>query len=168
MGAVMGSKNLKAIVARGTRDLPVADLPRLVRESNKGFADLAAHPMFGFWQDQGLMSVIDYANKLGIMPTYNFKDGRFDHADKINGNVMEDHFKIGNTACFACPMCCGKINLVKDGDYSGTVVEGPEYETACIFGSNLGVDNFAFILKANQMCDELGLTPFPPVTSSAR
>lgn len=157
IGAVMGSKNIKSIAVRGTRDLPVADISRLVRESNKGFADLASHPMFQFWQDQGLMSVIDYINKVGVMPTYNFKDGCFDRADKINGYTMEDHYKIGNTACFACPMCCGNINLVKDGEYSGTVVEGPEYETACIFGSNLGVDNFAFILKANQLCDELGI-----------
>jgi len=157
MGAVMGSKNLKAIAVRGTKDLPVADLKRLVEESNKGFAELAAHPMFSFWQDQGLMSVIDYANKLGIMPTYNFKDGRFERADKINGYVMEDHYKIGNSACFACPMCCGNICLVKEGEYSGASVEGPEYETAAIFGSNLGVDNFAFIVKANQMCDELGI-----------
>jgi len=157
IGAVMGSKNLKAIAVRGTRDLPVADLARLVKTSNEGFAELASHPMFSFWQDQGLMSVVDYINKVGVMPTYNFKDGYFDRADKINGYTMEDHYKIGNTACFACPMCCGNICLVKDGDYSGTVVEGPEYETACIFGSNLGVDNFSFILKANQMCDELGI-----------
>ncbi len=157
IGAVMGSKNLKAIAVRGTRDLPVADLPRLVKASNEGFALLAQHPMFEFWQNQGLMSVIDYINNVGVMPSYNFKDAYFDRAEKINGYTMEDHYKIGNTACFACPMCCGNICLVKQGEYSGTVVEGPEYETACIFGSNLGVDNFAFILKANQLCDELGI-----------
>ena len=157
IGAVMGSKNLKSIAVRGAKDLPVADIERLVRESNKGFAELEAHPMFSFWQDQGLMSVIDYANKIGIMPTYNFKDGRFERADKINGFVMEDNYKIGNTACFACPMCCGKICLVKEGEYSGAAVEGPEYETAAVFGSNLGVDNFAFIVKANQLCDEFGI-----------
>jgi aldehyde:ferredoxin oxidoreductase len=157
IGAVMGSKNLKAIAVRGTKDLPVADIKRLLAKSNEGFAELASHPMFSFWQDQGLMSVIDYANKTGIIPAYNFKDGRFDRAEKINGYVMEDHYKIGNTACFACPMCCGNICLVKEGEYSGTAVEGPEYETAAVFGSNLGVDNFAFILKANQLCDELGI-----------
>lgn len=157
IGAVMGSKNLKAIAVRGTRDLPVADLNRLVKASNEGFSLLAQHPMFEFWQKQGLMSVIDYINNVGVMPSYNFKDAYFDRAEKINGYTMEDHYKIGNTACFACPMCCGNICLVKQGEYSGTVVEGPEYETACIFGSNLGVDNFAFVLKANQLCDELGM-----------
>ncbi len=157
IGAVMGSKNLKAIAVRGTRDLPVARLSELVQASKEGFADLSSRELFEFWQDQGLMSVVDYLNTLGVMPTYNFKDGYFERAEKINGYTMEDDYKIGNSACFACPMCCGNICLVKDGKYSGTVVEGPEYETTCIFGSNLGVDNFAFILKANQLCDELGL-----------
>ncbi len=157
IGAVMGSKNLKAIAVRGTRDLPVARLDELVRISKEGFADLAQRELFEFWQEQGLMSVVDYLNTLGVMPTYNFKDGYFERAERINGYTMEDHYKIGNSACFACPMCCGNICLVKNGKYSGTVVEGPEYETTCIFGSNLGVDNFAFIIKANQLCDELGL-----------
>jgi len=66
-------------------------------------------------------------------------------------------YKIGDTSCFACPMACGNVCLVKEGKYRGTVVEGPEYETACMFGSNIGVQNFAAILKANQVCDELGI-----------
>jgi aldehyde:ferredoxin oxidoreductase len=103
------------------------------------------------------MSVIDYANEAGIMPTYNFRDGRFEQAEKVNGYEMQARYKIGDTACFACPMACGNICLVKEGKYSGTVIEGPEYETACMFGPNLGVDSFACILKANALCDDLGV-----------
>lgn len=103
------------------------------------------------------MSVIDYANEAGVMPTHNFRDGQFDRAEKINGYEMLAKYKIGDTACFACPMACGNICLVKEGKYSGTVIEGPEYETACMFGSNVGVDNFACILKANALCDDLGI-----------
>ncbi len=157
IGAVLGSKNIKAIVIRGSHDLPVFDLPRLKELSDAAYDHLKGHKYFSFWQQQGLMSVIDYANEAGVMPTYNFRDGRFDGAEKINGYEMLAKYKIGDTACFACPMACGNVCLVKEGRYSGTVIEGPEYETACMFGSNLGVDNFACILKANALCDDLGI-----------
>ncbi len=157
LGAVLGSKNIKAIVVRGSKDLPVYDLKRLKEVSDDAFEKIKSHKYFEFWQQQGLMSVIDYANEAGIMPTYNFRDGRFEQAEKVNGYEMQARYKIGDTACFACPMACGNICLVKEGKYSGTVIEGPEYETACMFGPNLGVDNFACILKANALCDDLGV-----------
>jgi aldehyde:ferredoxin oxidoreductase len=157
IGAVMGSKNLKAIAVRGSLDLPVFDLPRLRKVSDASFRSLRENKNLPFWQEQGLMSVIDYVNEAGVMPTYNFKEGVFEDAKKINGYEMLSRYKIGDTSCFACPMACGNVCLVKEGKYRGTVVEGPEYETACMFGSNIGVSNFAAIVKANQLCDELGL-----------
>ncbi len=157
IGAVMGSKNLKAIAVRGSKDLPVFDLPRLQRVSAASFRSLRENKNFTFWQEQGLMSVIDYVNEAGVMPTFNFREGTFEHAKKVNGYEMLLKYKIGDTSCFACPMACGNVCLVKEGKYRGTVVEGPEYETACMFGPNIGVQNFAAILKANQLCDELGM-----------
>jgi aldehyde:ferredoxin oxidoreductase len=157
IGAVMGSKNLKAIAVRGSLDLPVFDLPRLKRVSDESFRSLRENKNLPFWHEQGLMSVIDYVNEAGVMPTYNFKEGVFEHAKKINGYEMLSKYKIGDTSCFACPMACGNVCLVKEGKYRGTVVEGPEYETACMFGSNIGVSNFAAIVKSNQLCDELGV-----------
>jgi len=157
MGAVLGSKNIKAIAVRGSKDLPIYRLERLRELSRESFKSLSRHRLFEFWQQQGLMSVVDYVNEAGVMPTFNFRAGRFDQANQVNGSVMEDRYKIGDAACFACPMACSNVCLVKEGKYVGTVVEGPEYETACMFGSNLGVSNFACILKANQLCDELGI-----------
>ncbi len=157
IGAVMGAKNLKAIVARGGKDIPVADVAKMREVGDRGHAALRAHPLFEFWQQQGLMSVIDYANSMGFLPTRNFRDGPFAQADEMNGFVMESKFKIGDSACFGCPMCCGNICLVTQGRHAGTVVEGPEYETAAMLGPNVGVSDFAAILKANQLCDELGV-----------
>ena len=157
VGAVMGSKNLKAIAVRGNLDLPVHDLEKVEELSKQAYKNLADHKMMSFWQRQGLMSVIDYANELGILPTYNFHDVHFEKAEKINGYTMEANYKIGNSACFACPMCCGNINLVKEGKFTGTIVEGPEYESAAMLGSNLGVDDFGAILRGNHLCDDLGL-----------
>lgn len=157
IGAIMGSKNLKAIVVRGHKDLPVYDIDGLVAESRKAFGYLKEHKFFKLWQQEGLMNVIEYANETGILPTYNFKDTTFAKHDQINGQVMLDHYKIGDSACFACAMCCGNICLVKNGKYLGTVTEGPEYESCAMLGSNLGVDNFAAILAATRRCDELGI-----------
>jgi len=157
MGAVLGSKNIKAIAIRGSHDLPVCDLAALKKVSDESFQVLKDNPYFEFWQQQGLMSVVDYLEQIGGLPTRNFSDAVFEGAKRINGFEMEAKYKIGDSACFACPMSCGNINLVKEGPYSGTVAEGPEYETACMFGSNIGVDNFAFIVRANHLCDDLGI-----------
>jgi aldehyde:ferredoxin oxidoreductase len=157
MGAVLGSKNIKAIAVRGGKDLPVADVPALRLLTDRCLRELASHPLFGFWQQQGLMSVVDYVNSAGVFPTRNYREMVFEQADRIDGFKMEQEFKIGDSACFGCPMACGNICLVKNGKYRGTVTEGPEYETACMLGSNLGVGDFAAILKGNQLCDDLGI-----------
>ena len=157
IGAIMGSKNLKAIVVRGDKDLPVYDIAGLMAEADKAYKYLEEHKYFKLWQQEGLMNVIEYANRKGILPAYNFKDSVFPKYDQINGATMLDGYKIGDSACFSCPMCCSNICLVKHGKYTGTVVEGPEYETCAMLGSNLGIDNFAAILSATRLCDELGL-----------
>ncbi len=157
IGAIMGSKNLKAIVVRGETDLPVADMKRLIEESEKAIRYMREHKYFHVWQEQGLMGVIEYANTQGILPTYNFKSTTFAGHDKINGETMLDGYKIGDSACFMCPMSCGNICLVKNGKYAGTVTEGPEYESCAMLGSNLGIDKFDAILEANRLCDEYGM-----------
>ena len=157
MGAVMGSKNLKAIVVQGNRDLPVHDMAGLVSEADRAYKYMREHPFFKMWQSQGLMNVVDYANETGILPTFNFKDSVFAKTGQINGDTMLSQYKIGDSGCFACPMCCGNICLVKSGKYVGTVTEGPEYETCAMLGPNLGIDDFAAILAIAQRCDELGM-----------
>jgi len=157
MGAIFGSKNIKAIAVRGTKDLPVHDLDKLVELSDRAYTTLHNHPLMKFWQEQGLMSVIDYANTLGFIPTHNFSDAHFEDADKINGEVMVSRYKIGDSACYSCPMACGNICLVKTGKYAGTVTEGPEYESAAMLGSNVGISEFDAVLRGNYLCDELGM-----------
>lgn len=157
MGAIMGSKNLKAIVVRGEKDLPVHDMAGLMKETAKATGYMRGHKYFRMWQEQGLMNVIDYANEVGILPTYNFKDSVFPKHKSINGDTMYNHYKIGDSACFGCPMCCGNICLVKNGKHTGVVTEGPEYESAAMLGSNVGIDDFSAVLAANRLCDELGV-----------
>ena len=117
IGAIMGSKNLKAIVVRGHRDLPVFDIEGLKQEAGKAYKYMQEHKFFKLWQQEGLMNVIEYANEKGILPAYNFKDSVFAKHDQINGAVMLDRYKIGDSACFSCPMCCSNVCLVKNGKY---------------------------------------------------
>ena len=157
VGAVMGSKNLKAIVVRGGKDLPIADLDGLVDEAGKAYSYMSNHQYFRMWQREGLMNVMEYANSAGILPTHNFKDASFSRIGSINGETMLRSYKIGDSACFGCSMNCGNICLVKQGKYMGTVTEGPEYETCAMLGSNLGIDDFAAVLQGNSLCDEYGM-----------
>ncbi len=157
IGAILGSKNLKAIVVRGSRDLPVHDVRGLMAEAERAYAYMSSHKFFKLWQNQGLMNVMQYANGIGILPTHNFKDATFARVGQIDGETMLQSYKIGDSACFACSMSCGNICLVKQGKHVGTVTEGPEYESCAMLGSNLGVDDFAAVLSANSLCDELGI-----------
>ena len=157
MGAILGSKNLKAIVLRGDCDLPVDDLAGLMAEAGKAYGYMKGHKYFKMWQQEGLMNVMEYASSAGILPTHNFSDATFPRVGSINGDTMLQHYKIGDSACFACSMNCGNICLVKQGKFTGTVTEGPEYESCAMLGSNVGVDNFAAVLRGNQLCDEYGI-----------
>lgn len=157
IGAIMGAKNLKAIVVRGSKDLPAHAIHNLMKEADKAYTYMSHHKFFKMWQREGLMNVMEYANEMGILPTYNFKDAAFAKIKRINGETMLDGYKISDSACFACSMCCGNICLVKQGKYIGTVTEGPEYESCAMLGSNLGVESFSAVLKANQLCDEFGI-----------
>ena len=157
IGTVMGAKNLKAIVVRGHKDLPTCDVSGLMEEADKAYKYMKEHKYFRMWQQEGLMNVIEYANEKGILPVCNFKDTVFAKHDQINGATMLANYKIGDSACFSCSMCCGNICLVKNGKYAGTVIEGPEYESCAMLGPNLGIDNFAAILSAIHLCDELGI-----------
>ncbi len=157
MGAIMGSKNLKAIAVRGSKDLPVHNLEALQEEAEKAYGYMSGHKFFEMWQREGLMNVMEYANSVGILPTHNFKDSAFKQIDKINGSTMLDGYKIGDSACFGCSMSCGNICLVKQGKHRGAVTEGPEYESCAMLGSNVGIDDFGAVVRANQLCDELGI-----------
>ncbi len=157
MGAVLGAKNLKALVVRGSKDLPIFDVHGLLVEAEKAFAYMRNHKYFRMWQREGLMMVMQYASAVGILPTYNFKDATYPKVKHIDGDTMLANYKIGDSACYTCSMSCGNICLVRTGRYVGTVTEGPEYESCAMLGSNLGVDNYAAVLHFNKTCDELGL-----------
>jgi aldehyde:ferredoxin oxidoreductase len=100
---------------------------------------------------------VDKANRAGFLPTRNFSSGVFELADAISGETMRRKIVVKNRACYGCPILCGKLSRVDEGKHQGIEVEGPEYETIALLGSNCGIGSIEAIAHANMLCDDLGL-----------
>jgi aldehyde:ferredoxin oxidoreductase len=157
VGAVMGSKNLKAVVIRGTQKTPLAEpdqmkeLCKLVRDEVN--ADVKKGSSL---REYGTAYVPIVTNEIGILPTRNFQTGVFEGVDGITGVALKEKYLIRAKPCYGCPIACGRDTRVDDPVYGGAG-EGPEYETIAALGSACGIGNLAAVTKANYLCNELGL-----------
>jgi len=156
-GAVMGSKNLKAVVVKGTGSVNYHDKERFTRFARDSHAKVRKSPALIARREYGTTGLILPMNEHGILPTNNFNTSIFEHADGISGEHMKETIVTGNKACFGCPLMCGKQSYVKEGKYRGTEVEGPEYELLALMGSNCGITNVEAVAKGALMVDDLGL-----------
>ncbi|MGB9776593.1 MAG: aldehyde ferredoxin oxidoreductase family protein [Anaerolineae bacterium] len=158
VGAVMGSKNLKAVVVRGTRRIPLARPDELKALSAQVVEEVKQAVAAGkaTLRTYGTAYVPPVTNEVGILPTYNFRTGVFHGAEAISGRTLNQKYLIRPKACYGCPIACGRVTRVEDPVFGGEG-EGPEYETIGSLGSACGVDNLAAITKANYVCNELGL-----------
>jgi aldehyde:ferredoxin oxidoreductase len=159
MGAVMGSKNLKAIVARGTsRKLPMADAAALNRLARAGAAEIPNNADVQDLRDNGTEGVLEYQHAIGSLPTFNYDAGQFDGYEAISGQTMTATILKDRDTCYACAVRCKRV---VETEWQGRPVEprhgGPEYETAAVFGSYCGVDDLPAISLANKICNEHGL-----------
>jgi aldehyde:ferredoxin oxidoreductase len=157
MGAVMGSKNLKAVVVRGTKGVKIAHPDRLAQLNKQLLEAIYNAPSYGVRSTYGTSMLVDIYNTIGVLPTRNALDSVFEDANSINGQTFLDKYKVKSKACFACPVHCGHFYSIKDGAYSGTMGEGVEFETMCSLGSKLGNRDLAAILKANNLCNQYGI-----------
>lgn len=159
LGAVMGSKNLKAIAVRGKNPLAVADGKRLM-ELSKKHGDLVRNDGWGksltaHGTSGGALSL----SEIGILPTGNFEDGTFDGAAQISGENMARTILVRNKACMACTIGCTRVVQVSAGPFSGVMpcYGGPEYETVAALGSLCRNSDLESIAMANQICNANGL-----------
>jgi aldehyde:ferredoxin oxidoreductase len=151
MGAVMGSKNLKAVVFEGNNEIPAA-YPKDMKElSAAGYREVMTKPNYAFWKRQGTMSTVEWSQENSALPSFNFREGVFGKADKIGGFAMEK-IKVGNRGCPQCNMTCG--NVVKDSDRKESELD---YENIVMLGSNIGLGNLRQVAALNRVADELGL-----------
>lgn len=153
LGAVMGSKNLKAVAVHGESQNLRLYAPEKVREISRRFANtFRDNAVNKFLYDFGTWGGIVGLNEAGILPTRNYQAGSFDRALAIAGPMRDKAVLKGKRACFACPVGCKK-----EVELDGELIKGPEYETVASFGSNCGIDKEEIILRANKLCNELGM-----------
>jgi aldehyde:ferredoxin oxidoreductase len=156
IGAVMGAKRLKAIVAKGSKYVSIAHPDRLSDIYERSLGIIVQNPVYKTWMRQGTMSVIEWANEVEALPTLNFQKTQFENARDIGGDAMEKQTKIKSRPCSNCPVPCEHVSRVKDEN--GRQIEvGVEYENAALLGSNLGLSNISDVARANYVTDELGL-----------
>ncbi|MGD0644583.1 MAG: aldehyde ferredoxin oxidoreductase family protein [Candidatus Bathyarchaeia archaeon] len=150
MGAVMGSKNLKAIVIEGTSSVPLADPDEMKKLAADGYREILTKPLYPFWKRQGTMSTVEWSQENSALPTFNYKQGVFDKAEEIGGFAMEK-IKVSNRGCPQCNMTCG--NVVKDSEGKDSELD---YENVIMLGSNIGLGNLEQVATLNRIADELG------------
>lgn len=160
VGAVMGSKNLKAVAVKGTGMPPVANLGAF----NKGLNDvrgvfkgLIGGMLTDFWRNAGTASVIQAMSDDGLMAVKNYREGTFAEIEKINAVVARKKAWVRDFACYCCPLACKKSGIVKEGPYKTMVHDGPEYETGVMFGANLMISDFGGLMKAIYDGDDTGM-----------
>jgi len=151
MGAVMGSKSLKAVVFVGSHDLPVADAKDMKQLGEEAYREVMTKPNYAFWKRQGTMSTIEWSQENGVLPTYNYSEGVFSKAEGIGGFAMEK-IKVSNRGCPQCNMTCG--NVVKDSDRKESELD---YENVAMLGSNIGLGDLKQVAAISRVADEYGL-----------
>jgi aldehyde:ferredoxin oxidoreductase len=156
VGAVMGSKNLKAVAVKGTGGLPVFDVDHLYEKGREAYEKVRAKPGFAGWTPEGTAGITDWVNEVGAFPTRNFQTSFFPDYKKINGSAVVKNLKITDKGCFCCPTPCGKYGRAKTG-LGEVYVEGPEYESIAILGGDCTLGSIEEVAYANYVCDELGL-----------
>ena len=154
MGAVMGSKKLKAIAARGRQAVPLAD-PDSVRALNQWYAECIRSGEMA--TQYGTGGSLLGGSLSGNLPTRNFRDGGFPAAEEISANILCDTWGVGMETCYACPRRCKKVIKIDEPWPVDPIYGGPEYETLGAFGSDCYVDDVRAIAKAHELCNRYGM-----------
>jgi len=156
IGAVMGSKNLKALAVRGSKKVQLADDAALKSLAKEVVQKIKESPAIEGFTQFGTSGFVMLLNEMGILPTRNFQRTAFEDAMDISGERLAEKYLDKRKACFGCVIACGRGTHVNDPGYEGAG-EGPEYESIALLGSNLGNGNLASVTKANYLCNRLGL-----------
>lgn len=183
LGAVMGSKNLKAIAVKGTKDLKVAYVNELLQFCRESFLKMRGvdavkyyvkdkdewvsltdrfwsciHGNISRYRDSGGLADIALYNKLKCLPTKNFSECMFEGIEQIDARYMNEHFEYRTYACPLCPIDCVHLYRILKGPYKDSFAR-IDYGSACAFGPNCGVNNMETIIRAVELCVLYGLDP---------
>lgn len=158
-GAVTGSKNLKAIIVRGNQDIAVAQPRAFEGAIQTAYEDVAAceEPAAQWIKTGGTPAFIPFANEQALFLARNFRDGYSKEAENLSDVAQRKSFWLKDYACFACPIHCTKIGMLRKGKHAGTICDVIEYETTGMLGGNCDIFNVEALAHANNLCDRLGL-----------
>ena len=155
LGAVMGSKNLKAVVVRGSKRTEIADRRHITEVLKEKYTNLKGNirPL----KSLGTPFLVHTINSLNLLGTHNNSKEVCDFANEISGEVLKENYWEKDVACYGCPVACGKMITVAKGEYAGRVAKMPEYETLYAFGSMLDNRDLDSIIEANHVCYLMGI-----------
>jgi aldehyde:ferredoxin oxidoreductase len=155
-GAILGSKGLKAVAVNGSFDIKVSDPAGFMETISRAEAALDKYPFEGINQF-GTPLLINILNAGGCLPTRYFKQSTYDKAERISGETLTENYLVKRRACYGCSMGCGRYSQVETGRFATPAQEGPEYETVNMLGALCLNDNLESIIKANYLCNNLGM-----------
>ncbi|MFZ5944371.1 MAG: aldehyde ferredoxin oxidoreductase family protein [Bacillota bacterium] len=156
-GAVLGSKNLKAIAVRGTNDVEV-DSPAELMEFVAGlYPNFKKSPKAQIRRIEGTNELVDDINNAGFMCTKNFSEGTSEANKVFEGPNFREAVVYNDCSCYGCPIACSKNCAVVSTKYGDVKLEGPEFETLGLLGTNCGLTNWEDLLHVSAICDALGL-----------
>lgn len=158
MGAVMASKNLKAVVVRGKKKPEIFDSKALVALNRLGPGAVKENPDMDGLAEHGTAVVTLFNNSIGCLPTRNYNEGQFEGAEGVSGELMSETILKERDTCYACVVRCKRVVEVTEGKHKvDPYYGGPEYETLGTFGSYCGVDSLEAVAYANQVCNQYGI-----------
>jgi aldehyde:ferredoxin oxidoreductase len=156
-GAVMGSKNLKAVAVAGSGKISLHDETGFRAKAKEVLKKIQSNDFIPMRRRYGTPYWVKPINDWGFIPTRNYQEGRFEHADEINAFTMQERIVEGSGSCFNCVIACWNLSSIKSGAHKGVSLVGPEYETIALMGSNLGVGTIEEVACLNERCNELGM-----------
>ncbi|MBW2654323.1 MAG: aldehyde ferredoxin oxidoreductase family protein [Deltaproteobacteria bacterium] len=156
-GAVMGSKNLKAIAIKGSKPVNVHDPQRFINACATALKELENSPDIDSFRQAGTAASVEFANETGLLPHKNYQNGTFVKAAMLSDKGQSKHLWLGSNACMGCPIRCSKIGAVRTGKYKGFVTDIVEYESAALMGSNLDISDIRAVAYLVKLCDLYGI-----------
>ncbi|KUO48800.1 MAG: hypothetical protein APF76_18135 [Desulfitibacter sp. BRH_c19] len=157
-GAVLGSKNLKALVVSGSNAINIHNYHEFMIANREAKNEIAISPDTGGSRPKfGTSSIYSFIREGGALPVKNFQGGTYPGAEEVDEHLLVKELYDKDRSCFACPIACSKHSTVKKGKYSGKFVEGPEYENVWSFGAQCGNSDIGAVVYAEYLCDYYGI-----------
>ncbi len=156
-GAVMGSKNLKAIAISGNGKVPIHDLENFKIKTKDVLKKIQENDFIPIRRKYGTPYWVKPINDWGFIPTKNYQEGYFEHGDALCADTMQTKVVDGSGACWNCVIACWNKSTINSGPHKGVSLVGPEYETIALMGSNLCIDKIEDVAYLNERCNELGM-----------